>query len=250
MIDSMAQWAKIATAKIPYKPDREKAFQELFAHMADSKDYYVEHGLSQGEAIVKSVAQMGDPAETAQDLGKMYHSLWYSIAKVTWVFAIIALVIMAFIGFLFLGDFFHSHPQAPGDAGASYPYPIVAEANPNQSISYGGYTITANRVTLYDLVDGLGATVQLDITFLDPYMGNPDFAEHLSLMDNLGNYYHNSQDILVPEHHVLHSNFAENGMFSNTCILRCEGVPLGRWPVAVHYERSGISWTLPLEVSP
>lgn len=69
-------WLNAATEKIRFAPDREAVKKELRDHLEDRRDALLARGLAAEEAETQATAAMGDPAELAQELGRL-HSPWW-----------------------------------------------------------------------------------------------------------------------------------------------------------------------------
>lgn len=86
-------WCRTAVGKIWYKPDRDEVHAELYLHMLDRYDRFVEQGYSPENAEEKTVQAMGDPGELALQLKKAHSSLWPKILVTTRVAISLILVI-------------------------------------------------------------------------------------------------------------------------------------------------------------
>lgn len=73
---------------------------ELECHLQKTKNYWIEKGLSEGEAEEKAVAQMGSPAKLGQELNKLHRP------KVDWLLIslLVAVMGLGFLPILFLVD--------------------------------------------------------------------------------------------------------------------------------------------------
>ena len=70
------RWCNAATCKIKYPPDRNAVKMELYAHMEDRYESFIEMGFEQDTAVNKTVEAMGSAEELAVQLAKLYPSFW------------------------------------------------------------------------------------------------------------------------------------------------------------------------------
>ena len=66
----LTQWCVHATAQIHYLPDHDAVQQELRDHLEDKFLGYTEQGLSEEEAVEKTLSDMGSAEELAPFWGK------------------------------------------------------------------------------------------------------------------------------------------------------------------------------------
>lgn len=91
-------WCKAATAKIRYGPDREAVAAELLGHMEDKYDAMVASGMTEEEAIQKTIESMGSSVEIAPQLGKI-HRPWLGYLYS----ATLGVALMLWLGLLCVG---------------------------------------------------------------------------------------------------------------------------------------------------
>ena len=72
---SRYKWLMAATSKIRFPPDRKAVQQELSGHIEDLCDHYTITGLDPEAAEAAALQAMGNPAEIAEDLGRI-HRPW------------------------------------------------------------------------------------------------------------------------------------------------------------------------------
>lgn len=80
---SMSKWLEQATSKIEFTPDREAVRRELADHLQDRQSRYAARGLPPEEAEAAAVADMGDPVEVAEELGKLHAPWWGYLWRVS-----------------------------------------------------------------------------------------------------------------------------------------------------------------------
>ena len=148
------KWLDKATAKIRFGPDRKAVRRELEAHLEDLREA---SGLEEEAAL----EAMGDPAEIAEELGRL-HKPWLGYL---WRVSQAALALAAIVCcILTAGRLFVAWPELPGmalfeyltwDGDASgYSDGMLAELEcpAGGIVETGGYTIRADRAVmrLYD----------------------------------------------------------------------------------------------------
>ena len=90
-------WVEEATRKIRFGPDRKAVGRELAAHIEDLREKYEAQGLSPYDAEMKATEEMGDPADIAEDLGRLHRPYLGWLWRLSqWMLAITA-VIAAFV---------------------------------------------------------------------------------------------------------------------------------------------------------
>lgn len=75
MEDPKIRWCREVVEQIRFKPDRDKVWDELMAHIEDRLELLMESGLTKDEAEVRAVTAMGDPVETGKQLDAV-HKPW------------------------------------------------------------------------------------------------------------------------------------------------------------------------------
>lgn len=109
-------WLSTATRLIRFAPDQRAVLRELEAHIQDREDAYRAKGLDGYAAECAAVADMGDPEEVAQELGRLHSPWWGRLWRlsrvVMWCVAVWAGIALA--GFLIdNGDRFFYAPALP-----------------------------------------------------------------------------------------------------------------------------------------
>lgn len=69
------KWCRETIAQVRFKPDRDKIWDELIAHIEDRCEELKESGVTEEEAQAKAVAAMGDPVEVGKQLDAV-HKPW------------------------------------------------------------------------------------------------------------------------------------------------------------------------------
>ena len=162
-------WLETATKKILFRPDRKAVRRELEAHLEDLRDA---SGLEEDAAL----RAMGDPAEIAEELGRL-HRPWLGYLWRLSQFALAGAAVMYCLLLVLLAVRPSNYWLLPGRALYHYltwesstvkaPYLLEAREVPcSETIETGGYTIRAERAVLREL-DEEGTRqmyVDLDIT--------------------------------------------------------------------------------------
>ena len=70
------RWCAAAVEEIRYKPDRERVYDELYAHLEDRCAVMTEAGVPEREAVKRTLEAMGSATEAAEQLGKIHRPFW------------------------------------------------------------------------------------------------------------------------------------------------------------------------------
>lgn len=91
------KWCREAIEKVRFKPDRDRIWDELMAHIEDRCEVLKEFGIAEKEAEEKAVAAMGDPAEVGRQLNAV-HKPWLGwLWMVSKVLVILTLIVSLFL---------------------------------------------------------------------------------------------------------------------------------------------------------
>lgn len=86
-------WCRDAVKKIKYIPDRNKVYAELYSHMQDRYDAFIERGLSPKDAEKKTLETMGNADELAVQLAAIHKPFWGYALVFTRIVAILMLLV-------------------------------------------------------------------------------------------------------------------------------------------------------------
>ena len=102
-------YVKEVTKQINNKSAAALAEQELYSHILDKADYYMELGYSKEQAFEKANEAMGDPEQTAASLNGLHGTHWYKIAQ---NYFSLLLLIAELAVFIFFENFFNYSSEA------------------------------------------------------------------------------------------------------------------------------------------
>lgn len=90
------KWCREAIEQVRFKPDRDKIWDELIAHIVDHVDDLVDSGLTEAEAEAQAVEAMGDPVTIGKQLDAI-HKPWLGwLWKASrWLVLLLALTALA-----------------------------------------------------------------------------------------------------------------------------------------------------------
>ena len=146
-------WVEEATRKIRFGPDRKAVGRELAAHIEDLREKYEAQGLSPYDAEMKATAEMGDPADIAEDLGRLHRPylgwLWRLSQWALGITAVIAAFLVIPYLFSLPSNFPTYHPQLPeavetweyGD-GTTRTVTMLQSWEPEGKVKLGSYNFT------------------------------------------------------------------------------------------------------------
>lgn len=204
MIDwKLTKWCSIAASQIRYTPDREEVFQELKQHLDERSDSFLAQGMTEWEAVEKTLEVMGNPNDLSVMLGRIHRPFWgyaYSITKKLAKILVIVTLILAALNtaFTLIGKEYaqlrySSYHPSYTDTESEH-FTRAGLWDQSGSYTFGGYTYNLEKCALWenksDGVDLLCA--QIRITNYLPWAAKPEIADRLEAVDNLGNHYVNA----------------------------------------------------------
>lgn len=257
-------WCRDAVRQIIYVPDRDAVYHELKDHMEDRYDAYRELGLTDSQAIERTLKAMGDAKAIAPQLAEIHRPFWgfaYSICRT--VFKLL-IVIVASLSIGFVVDALDS-AFSQDISGYGYdPYAEVTFSDdqqtstrlsytaPNVSYTDSGYKITLTDATHW--VTDWNNTNRSNSEFYYfrmkinclPWADAPTFCNWIWAEDSLGNIYYSDQETLhfyLSDEFRLAGSTLQTGPFTYTCTIRiweynAEDVGEIEW-FDLHYDRGG-----------
>lgn len=189
------QWLERATEKIEFEPDREAVRLELADHLQDRQERYAAKGLSPEEAETAALADMGDPADIAEELGKLHRPFWGYL----WALSKCLLGLAVLVSIIAVCEFWIPLPDRPGPPAAiTNPESAFGSEPVLESIELSGrarrgwYTFSA--YALIHELDGpeelLHIYLRSDPTFFwEPSAGYGAFMRRVVLTDSSGERY-------------------------------------------------------------
>lgn len=145
---NMEEWLKEATSKIKYDPDRTAVRRELEDHLQDRQERYAARGLAPEEAEAAAVADMGDAADIAEDLGKLHRPFWGYL----WTFSKLLLGLAFILCFIrvcsSMGGYWPVTLREAHLYEGYYDFTVVSEQRLPGSVTVGHYTVSASAVLL------------------------------------------------------------------------------------------------------
>lgn len=97
-------WCREAVSEIRYIPDMNKVYNELFDHLLDRYEGFLARGLSEDEAVERTLEAMGDPKELAPQLAAIHKPHWAYAMVVTRCIVLALLVTVLVRSAYFLND--------------------------------------------------------------------------------------------------------------------------------------------------
>lgn len=89
-------WLRDATRLIRFKPDRAAVRWELLSHINDRQQLHQDRGLTEAEARMKAVEDMGSADLVAKDLGRLHPPGWGYALRGAQLIVLILLVLLLF----------------------------------------------------------------------------------------------------------------------------------------------------------
>ena len=221
----LSRWCGEAVHKIHYPPDRDAVYEELRQHLDDRSEEFLAQGMSQDEAIEKTLAAMGSSYDLAIQLAAIHRPFWgfaYSITK--WILRVVAVIAALLLVVNIVGQLIHpvheintlSRPFQGTSTGN-----VLFSVEQNWVDSSDGYTFSVHnayvREDTYVYSDGteevkLYLLIEMTISTLNS-IGAPVCAEHdFWGTDNQGRYYGGN-------YFLMYSNYT-NARYISDCVFK------------------------------
>jgi len=194
----LSKWCNQAVERIYYPPDRRAVYRELYQHVDERSDSFLAQGMTEEEAIEKTLQVMGDAAELKNSLGAVHRPFWGFACSITkWLFLLTAAGLVLLLIAQSIRIVTEDNYKGPDYSKASFdPYSDTfyngdertLYEEPGTTILDSGYRIKLSKVSCWDGPSGT-LHFQLDITNLLPWADDPDFCNYITARDSLGNLY-------------------------------------------------------------
>jgi len=193
-------WLDEATSKIVFGPDREIVRRELEGHLLDRQERYLAQGMDETAAEEAAVADMGDPSEIAEELGRIHRPWWgwiWQASRMLLRFALVFFVCLLLIQYQQLGAYF----TWEGTAHFSGEELLESRSfEPNRAGKSGDYTFHIDGIT----VDTVGKSEPFRVIYIDVHITRPLWTGACSLSDALHTVTDSSGTVYFPDF-VAHS---------------------------------------------
>jgi hypothetical protein len=200
------RWCETAVSGIRFKPDRAQVYDELYAHLEDRCADMTDAGVSEDEAVKRTLEAMGSASEVAEQLEQIHRPFWGRLLRFSRWLLLIAAVMAAFIVLPWLRGL---ALVTPGDLASALSYYGNAEGFDTNHAKHlwtvesaardssDGYRFTLRRADgwLSDRADVLGETEadSVDLTVecfnLRPWARYSSVQYEFYAVDSLGNRY-------------------------------------------------------------
>lgn len=151
---NIKDWLDRATEKIGFDPDREAVRRELEDHLQDRQERYAARGLAPEEAEAAAVADMGDAADIAEELGKLHRPFWgylWTFSKLLLGLAFILILIRVLGG---LEGWSVERIKSWHLYEGYYDFTVASRQRLPGSVTVGNYTVSASAVLLEPADEG------------------------------------------------------------------------------------------------
>lgn len=246
------KWCRETIANVRFKPDRDKIWDELIAHIEDRTEDMKSRGYTQEEAETRAVAAMGDPEEVGKQLNAV-HKPWlgrlWIVSKVLVILCLIALVLVLLTQHPL--RWFNYDDSSFWETERSE-YVTVIKLNPVCEDKSDGYTFTVPHAKLthtaahtvetengpYDVEAFVHLSLIVQATRLLPTAEKCRAFHDFYAVDDLGNVYESVLEYISWEQALL-GNYEMKNPWST--VYRCwieELDPAAEW-VELRYDRDG-----------
>lgn len=186
------KWCREVTEQVRFKPDRDKIWDELIAHIEDRTEDMKSRGYTEEEAESRAVAAMGDPAEVGRQLNAV-HKPWLGwLWIVSKVLVILTLIVSVFLVYPTVRQHLDQLKQEEQEFSRLSPDNWAQNAEqvyvyrPDQSEIVGGYSLTLDEVTWWRGENALMLDIRIS-THRNPFQAQlSDLLGHLYFRDNNG----------------------------------------------------------------
>ena len=258
---ALRSWCKTAAAKIKYPPDRDAVTEELYGHAMDRYDDLINSGVSADEALRQTLAAMGDAQQLAPELAAVHRPFWGYVEYSTRIIAIVLCVLLLMgaaadlisHGIDLFPDSSTEHKDNFTRMHENAHMRSLTDHDPNASTQVDGYTITIDRLSMWEWIEhpGQETTVLIRMEVQKPFSrtGKAPFASWLWAEDNLGNHYYSIHP--HPEGTQSLSVYSrENSLFSSSCeLLLILPSPAETEWIKLCYSRDGREFVIRLDLT-
>ena len=237
-------WCDAATAKIRYGPDRQAVAAELLGHMEDKYDAMVASGMTEAEAIQKTLESMGSTVEIAPQLGRI-HRPWLGYLYT----ATLAVAVTLWLGLFMVGVPLLPYGLAEiwisGDSEMTLDTQSTAYIRQQDAAVFadGFYVQVLETVRVPEEAD---LYIRLKITKWDRF--GLTALDHMWGVDDVGNIYAAGNTREWNERMI---GFWGETATGNVCYVRMKltGLdPQAQW-LELHYDRDGRDIVLRLDLT-
>lgn len=198
----LTNWCGIAVHKIRYGPDQDAVYAELRQHLDERRDSFLAKGMTEEEAVEKTLEVMGSPDELSVILGQIHRPYWgfaYSISKVLAIILVIAVLVLtvantavSLINGKYTQPSYDKYHPSYADTESEL-FTRVGLWEQSDSYFFEGYTYNLEKSALWEnKSDGVDLLcTQIRITNYLPWAATPERNHRLEAVDNLGNHYVN-----------------------------------------------------------
>ncbi|WP_157668759.1 permease prefix domain 1-containing protein [Lachnoclostridium phytofermentans] len=199
-------WCHEASRYICFKPDRVEVYQELLAHIFDKVNDFENCGMKREEAMKAAVEEMGDATEIGLMMRKIHKPYLGYLWRVTQVLLVLSFLLIFYVCRQAGGirnmieelkpqkDYWEQNREVYDRDSA---YELVADLTPNCEARIDGYQLSIPKVVHWKFEYEEDGKVYQSDTFKfivkakhSPFLDAPKgILEHLTAIDNLGNYY-------------------------------------------------------------
>lgn len=254
-------WCRDAISGIRYWKDRNKVFSELYEHLEDRYDYFIEKGHTHEEAQKKTLEAMGDPLELAPQLAAIHKPHWAYAAIATRILAIALAITCLCHGIAFWLDEIYVYPQKrwdPFEDGSGGERVVYME--PKTKVRDSGYTFSVEKVALWrkyypeptdkgEYFDTL--FVGLKVTNPLPWMREQTAVRNMWAVDSTGTYYASYASYEDPAEELpwVHFSPLQTGVGTWTYEIGFQHTSVDMQWIELHYDRDGRDLVLRIDLT-
>ena len=274
-IHDVDNWCRQATKGIKYRPDRRKVHWELYHHLEDRYQDFIDQGFTYDDAVESALHAMGDPKEIAPMLAAIHRPFWgyvYSLCK--WVVA--GLTILMLWNML---PFMVRHFTDISDAPNAFSYEPYSDTyykeeyhewnrllyvDSDSTASADGYTFTVTDAAVWQVTchedfsnvtytcprDSYQFHCRLKVTNYFPWIEQSDIGNWFWAKDSLGNYYYSECERVFSYDPAIVSNHKRTGLLTYTYdMFSYNYISADAEWIELHYDRSGRDIVLRIDLT-
>ena len=205
-ITDIYHWSHEASRYIRFRPDRDQVYQELLAHLYDKANDLEASGMKRDEAMKATIEAMGDATELGLMMRKIHKPYMGYFWRITQVLLVLSILLIFYVSRQPGGirnmieklkpqeSYWEEHRKVYYNDST---YELIADLTPDCEVTIEGYQLSIPRVLHWKHKYEYDGVVYQSNTFEfilkakhSPFLDAPRvILDHLTAIDNLGNYY-------------------------------------------------------------
>lgn len=178
-------WCRDAVRGIKYIPDKNKVYNELFDHLLDRYEGYIARGISEQEAVQRTLNAMGDAKALAPQLASIHKPYWAYAMVFTRFIVLVLICLVIGRGIVFVHDQNYYTKNPLGNPFSDSEKIMISYVRPDVKDVADGYTFCVTEAGLWDY----GAIIRLKVTNPIPWSMEQTAVLYMEGRDSVGQVY-------------------------------------------------------------